>query len=1845
MRNRFYEQFPGVKLLNDYSISECHDVCTHDLEHLDPLYSPKYASLGLPMDNVRIYLLDENLEPVPVGMSAEIYIGGDSLARGYLDDPEKTAERFIPDPVRKDGSRLFRTGDLGRFLPNGELEVKGRVEFMVKLRGYSIVPGAVEAAISEHEDVNTSVVVAKNNDETGQPEALVAYVVGSGSMDGDTLGKILRPHLKERLPHYAIPSIFIPLEELPLHDVTGKLDRKKLPDPEEFFNRKRTARKAVLPEGNLATTIMDSWEEILKIRATDLEDNFFDMGGHSLLAIKACDKLSTALGVEVSVIDIYENPTVQSLADFISSKREDAGLAFSDNLVENQTVPAGGSTEVAVVGIAARFPGAGSVREFWDNLVNGVCSIRELSEEELAEKGIPEAVYKDPDYRRVGAVLDDVDKFDYKFFGLSKKEADLMDPQHRIFLECCWEAMENAGYPPTQDGKRTGVFGGCYSPLYLLHNLKGGGFMDPSDPADFHLTETGNDKDYLATRVSYHLNLQGPSISVQTSCSTAASVVASACESLLAGKCDTALAGAASITFPQGGYQYVEGHINSKEGKIMAFDAGADGTILGDGVGVIVLKRLEDALQAGDNIVSVIKGFAVNNDGSDKAGYSAPSVHGQKDMVVEALNMAGVGAGTISYMEAHGTGTLIGDPIEIRALSDVYRSFTEKKTFCALGSVKPNIGHSNIASGMAGIIKASLSLYHRQIPPTIHFNTPNPSMNIEDSPFFINTELREWVSPGKFPRRAGVSCLGIGGTNVHFVLEEPPVRAGDDLTVSPRDEVAPARHILALSAKTLESLEAMRQEMISFLADREDCNLRDLEYTLQEGREVFPVRLAVSCTDRSSALAGLKTAPAVDSQNILKHKTAFLFPGQGSQHNRMGMDLYRADPVYRKYFDLCCDKLTQLIGVDLRTSLFGQRGTEKAEEPFRYAYYTQPAIFSVQYSLARSLMERGVIPEALAGHSIGEYSAACIAGVLSLDDALTLVVARGRVMEEAGEGAMTAVGLPPADGERFLEGRKDISLGVINGDNQIVLSGTVVAVQKAEEDLEKQGVACQRVNVKQAFHSAMMDSAAEKLVKEAEKVSLRKPQIPLLSNLTGTWMTERDACNPGYWGRHMRGTVRFADNVKALLKEKTAVMLEVGSHKLLTKLMKNLAKGIVAEDSPMILSTMRHPKDAATSDTQAFGQALGNLWAAGLPVDLKSYRSAESKGRKIAVPGISFDRYRCWQDGDTRWNSTKNRKGKIKDLADRGYIPSWTRNMLETDLQDTHEEQAWLIFSDPDREELSVPVAEILKSRGDTVRIVVPSRTEQPGRKSAAHMVNPSIEEHFSALLADLEQENVYPGKILYFWSITAEGVSEQDELGDVYYTFLNLAKSLAGYTGTAPLSLWVFTDRTFQIDSEPVRPVKSTLLGPTVVLPQENPLLTCHVVDIQQNRIARTRLVDQILRECTPDTPATEPFIALRGVHRWVQRYEPVRLAPPVYPSSCMEKGGVYIITGGLGRIGRALAEKLGREGGSLVLTTSRELPVRGDWHNLLSSGDLSGNLHSALELLTDLDKNGYPFEVVKADLSRQEDVSALLDTAVNRFGKITGIFHAAGTADLQPLEEIDERISEKEFGSKVYALWNLEKAVGTLRHKTGKQPRFIMLFSSMASILGGYNMAAYAGANRFMDTFAQSRSLSDSPSWIAVNWDDWDFEYSKEQVGAYEKTTAQFAMSPDEGVETIHRILSLQDPSQVLVATRPVEQRVTQWLHQNIQEGEERESLSIEEHSESGGLEERIANVFRDVLGVPDLVSEDNFFDAGGDSLLASRILLKLRRNLIDYADKITLNSIFDYPSVKELSGWLDG
>ncbi|MDX2287784.1 MAG: SDR family NAD(P)-dependent oxidoreductase [Hyphomicrobiaceae bacterium] len=779
---------PHVRLINDYSISECHDVATMTAEDAGRPVFGRAMPTGRVMGNVAVYILDEALAPVPYGVPGEIYVGGASVARGYLDSPESTAERFLPDPFAGEpDARMFRTGDAGRLLPDGQLEVHGRIKFMVKIRGYSVVPAAVEAEIKSFAAISAALVVDVADEETGRPDHLVAYVAGHDRAPSPEELASLATHLRERLAASAIPQRFIPLPRLPIDPNTGKVDRRALPDPRQGPLTEPVAVVAA-PDDPLVAALARAFAHVLGLVAVGADDHFFELGGHSLKAIELVAAVEAETGVRLDVIDVFDAPTPRLMAGVGSFRgRAAASLGLGQKKLEGlggcasqrgaglvplRAAKSAAPLDVAVIGMALRLPGADTPEQLWENVLAGRSAIRHLSDADLRANGVPEALLSRPDYVKVGAILDDVGLFDHRHFGLSQAEATLMDPQHRLFITCCLEALERAGYGAHEtNDRRVGVYAGCYLPSYLVHHLGAARHLDAGDPALFHLTEIGNDKDYLATRTAYLLDLTGPAISVQTSCSTGLVAIAQAAEAVASGQCDMALAGASSLTFPQGGFVAMEGHVGTGSGICRTFDARADGTILGDGVGVVVLKRLADALADGDQVIAVIKGAGLSNDGARKAGYSAPSASGQAEAITRAMERAGVLADSIGYVEAHGTGTKLGDPMEVRGLTTAFaRCGGAAPGTTALGSIKPNIGHSNIAAGVAGFIKAALAVRHGIIPPLIHYETENPELKLAATPFYVPTRARSW--PGE--RRAGVSSFGIGGTNCHVVIEAGP---------------------------------------------------------------------------------------------------------------------------------------------------------------------------------------------------------------------------------------------------------------------------------------------------------------------------------------------------------------------------------------------------------------------------------------------------------------------------------------------------------------------------------------------------------------------------------------------------------------------------------------------------------------------------------------------------------------------------------------------------------------------------------------------------------------------------------------------------------------------------------------------------------------------------------------------------------------------------------------------------------------------------------------------------------------------------------------------------------------
>jgi len=872
--------------------------------------------------------------------------------------------------------------------------------------------------------------------------------------------------------------------------------------------------------------------------------------------------------------------------------------------------------EIAIIGMTGRFPEAKDINTFWENLRDGVESISVFSDQELESSGIDPAMLSDPNYVKAGTILEGVELFDANFFGFSAREAEIMDPQHRLFLECASEAIESAGYNTETYEGAIGVYAGVSASSYLLSNLYSN--RDLLESVSSFLIQIGNDKDFLPTRVSYKLNLKGPSINVQTACSTSLVAVHLACQSLLNGECDIALAGGVSIRVPQkAGYLYQQEGILSPDGHCRAFDAKAQGTVGSNGVGIVVLKRLEDALADGDCIHAIIKGSAINNDGFTKVGYTAPSVDGQAAVISEALTIGAIEPETVTYVEAHGTGTSLGDPIEIAALTQAFRIETEAKGFCAIGSLKTNVGHLDAAAGVAGLIKTVLALKHKLLLPSLHFEEPNPKIDFTNSPFYVNTSLSEWKTNG-IPRRAGVSSFGIGGTNAHVVLEEAPIHQSS--------KKSRPWQLLVLSAKTRSALETATIHLADHLKQHPDLNLADVAYTLQIGRQTFDHRRMVICRDLDDGVKALTTQSAqrvfTNYQKPYNFPVVFMFPGQGSQYVNMGRELYQNEPIFAEHVDNCCQILRPHLGLDLCQVLYpSEAQKEAAQKQLKQTFIAQPALFVIEYALAQLWMAWGVYPEAMIGHSIGEYVAATLAGVFSLEDALALVAIRGRLMQQLPPGAMLSVALPEQQVQPLLE--KELSLAASNEPSYCVVSGPTDAVEELQQKLQEQGIRCRQIHVSHAFHSQMMNPVIEPFTQLLQSVQLNLAKIPFVSNVSGTWITTAQATDPNYWARHLRQPVRFSEGITELLKNQERILLEVGPGRTLSTFTKQHCK-----DEPLILTSLRHPQEQQ-SDVAFLLNTLGRLWLAGVKVNWSSFYANEQRHR-LPLPTYPFERQRYW---------------------------------------------------------------------------------------------------------------------------------------------------------------------------------------------------------------------------------------------------------------------------------------------------------------------------------------------------------------------------------------------------------------------------------------------------------------------------------------------------------------------------------------------------------------------------------------------------------------------------------------
>jgi acyl transferase domain-containing protein len=1386
-------------------------------------------------------------------------------------------------------------------------------------------------------------------------------------------------------------------------------------------------------------------------------------------------------------------------------------------------------TALALIGLSGRFPGARGVEAFWRNIAGGVKSIRRFSDEELLAAGIEPALLQRPNYVKAGTVIEDIDRFDATFFGFTPREAEIMDPQHRLFLECAWEALESAAYDPERYQGLIGVFAGSAISMYLLDHV----YPNPEviNRVGRLQASIGNDRDSLASTVSYKLNLKGPSFAVQTFCSTSLVAVHLACQSLLNYECDIALAGGVAIALPQvSGYLYEEGGILSPDGECRTFDARGRGSVMGNGLGVVTLKRFQEAVDDGDYIYAVVLGSALNNDGSQRVSYTAPGLDGQTGVIAEALGHSGVDVESIGYIEAHGTATELGDAVELAAMIKAFGAKTRKKQFCAIGSVKPNVGHLDRAAGVTGLIKTALALHHKQLPPSLNFESASPDIDLANSPFYVNIALRDWPRrEDGAPRRAGVSSFGLGGTNVHMTLEEAPQR----------EPSAPSRpwQLLPLSAKTATALETMTANLAAYLKTHEAV-LSDVAYTLQVGRGIFAHRRAVLCRDRDEAIAALESA---DPQRVFTlhdpyrdRPVVFLFPGSGAWSIEVIQELSAQETVFREAMNRCRNFLKRRFDLNLDDML--------QEQPVQSA----GALFAVEYALAQLLISWGIRPSAMQGVGLGERVAACLSGVLSLEDALTQVADRDQLVEE--------------------------------------------------QSLE-------------SLHETLAAEAPDSLLLEIGSGLLR------------------------------------ALNKQHLIDERVSLpALSVGADR--------------------------------RSGQEFLLETLGRLWLAGVTIDWAGFYANERPSR-LPLPAYPFERQRYWIEAkklaaqNAHETSTtpavsnaaigiEGELPRIPDITDWFFLPSWKLTLPPDRFAPDDfwsREHCWLVFRD--EQPVGSRVIDALRQHGQQVIAVTPG-TGFAKNGEGSYTVQPDRRSDYENLLKDLRSQGKTPTHVAHLWTVSVPGVASLDEtLNRGFHSLIALAQALGDLGLEHTCDITIISNEMQQVsDSDQLCPAKAAVIGPCRVIPQEYANLRCRSIDIvpcESVGQAERVLIAQIMEEL-----ASEPrdvIVALRNGQRWAQIFEPVALRSEGRHTPRLREGGVYLITGGLGGIGLAMAQYLARSvQARLVLISRSGLPPRSEWPRILEArGDEQG-VGRQVRIVQEMEAAGTEILALAADVTNEAQMRAVVQQTLTRFGRVDGVLHTAGVPGIGLMQLKTPEQAGRVLAPKVQGTLVLERVLQNV------PVDFLALFSSMTSTTGGGpGQVDYCAANAFLDAYARQHAAEHGLT-VAIDWGEWQWNAWEEGLTGYDAAAQtffrahrqEFGISFEEGAEALGRILAYDLPL-VVVSTqdfRAVAEVSKQFTaaamlqrtresHQS-QEMHPRPALGSSYTAPGNELEQQIAAVWEDLLGIAPVGMEDNFFELGGNSLTGIDLMARLRKTL--QAETLAAHILYEAPTVSALARYVE-
>lgn len=1455
--------------------------------------------------------------------------------------------------------------------------------------------------------------------------------------------------------------------------------------------------------------------------------------------------------------------------------------------------------EVAVVGMSIRTSGASNWREFWENLALSKESLLFLGEDELISYGVPKSLMKDKNYVNCTTDLPNKDYFDSKFFGYSRDEAAMMYPGHRFFHECVWEALEDSGYVPDNIKESIGIYAGAGEDALWQSFVNFS--KDKNKVNNFYLRKITN-KDYLSTLVSYKLGLKGPSMNINTACSTSLVAIHAACKALIFGETKMALAGASSLAATnQKGYIYEEGSIISNDGHCRAFDKDSTGTVNGEGVGVVVLKRLKDALADNDNIYAIIKGSAVNNDGSNKVGYTAPSVDGQVACIKMAQKFSKVSPETISYVEAHGTGTKLGDSIEVEALNIAFNN--DKSFTCPIGSVKTNIGHLDTASGVAGFIKTVLSLKNKKIPSSLHFKEADGYINFSGGPFFVNNKLTKWESRSNNYRRAAVNSFGVGGTNAHIILEEAPERE-----IREEEENF---NLLILSAKTETALENYLSKLKHFLSTEDDLNLADMCYTYQTGRQHFDSRVSLVFNDKRELqeLLEEKSSKSISLTGNKKtqNRIVFMFPGQGSQYVKMGRDLYLTNTLFREYMDKGFEFLKEVTDRDFKEILYPEK--ESPDFNINDTCFAQPIIFLIEYSIAKLVMDYGIIPDYMIGHSIGEYTAACISGLFSFEQTLKLVVKRGELMHKLPKGIMISVPISEQEAQNFLHLK--VSVAAVNGPKQIVFSGDQSQMDKLQEELTARDISFVKLHTSHAFHSAMQDSILEEYEAEFQNINFNHIQIPFISNLTGEFIKKDEAELGKYWAQQLRNTVNFSKGINTILSYKNLFFIEVGAGNSLTSLIRQQK----TENNFKSINLIRSAKNFE-NDEKYFLDKLGVLWCNGLNIKWQELHK-DKKRFKTSLPTYAFDKIFYQTEVDfSKLFSGSSLVAKRNDLENSFYFPSWERSMLNK-IEKT-EKKIFLIFSDDSN--VTDKIIERLISN-DNLVIEVSIGKSFVKSSSVKFSIDPFSNEDYKLLFESLQLDNLIITDILYLWSLKFESsefelTQENLHFGLVYFFPANIFKN---WKQAANKNIFFFTNLLHKvIGNEDINQGQSLLLGLIKAAGIEKQAVVRNL-DIEKG-INNEKLIADILAEVLNEQQHPHQYIAYRFGQRWVQSFQKVYQDLAIEESSAIKVDGTYLITGGLGNMGFSISKYLIERYNANIVMLGRKSLIE-----IVQD-------HTYGKRLKDLKILGKNVVYLQADICDPDAVKSLRQRISD---PISGIIHLAGNVSSSDLELVENTSFTKTVNMLSPKLIGIKLLYENFKNA---DLDFFWMSSSLAATFGGISFGAYASANSYLDYFAFDKSgIFKCVQLPQINFDDKILDISnnilskQELISVFEKSinikhADVIYISKEDITSKMHLIFSstalgIKEDKEIKKSERPELQTVYQ--------------------EPQNDTEAKLKLIFEDFFEISGIGVTDDFFELGGDSLRAM-VFLKIVNK--EFNIEISILDFFSYKNIKGMAGLID-